>query len=452
MKITSLIGLELNALDVMIITHLPYSLQQKINKRRLNKIIKYARNNSSYYHDIIPDNFSSLNDIPVTTKSKMMENYNQIVTDHRITKDFVIEQMTNNPDTHKILGKYSLAASSGSTGNPVLCLQDNSMSQRLFVSLINYCHFPCAMLCRPGYGIFNVAHDSNSASKLVSLLSKTYSSLLPPTELAKQFNKDKPRAIMSYGSLLGNVADIADDGLLKINPKVIMASGDRLSPSCRNRLAKHYPKAQILACYACTEGGVLAVECSEGHMHVREDMVEIQPLNEKWETLPDGVTSDYVAITNYFNFVQPVIRYVLDDRIVMHHGCSCGNKSPWIELEGRSAGQWNFVRLDGTVQKVSTLVMLNIIHSITDDTLHYFSKYQLVFHEGNENLIEFRLNLYPDVTKEETLGLIEKSFNDYLVPLNIKAKYVIADIPPQITTHTGKLKCFLVEKDGRIIS
>ena len=72
---------------------------EKIQKKRLRKLVNFARMNSKFYANKfknIKDDFM-LSDLPVTTKPEMMSSFDFVLTDHSITMKR-IEDFTNNLD------------------------------------------------------------------------------------------------------------------------------------------------------------------------------------------------------------------------------------------------------------------------------------------------------------------------------------------------------------------
>ena len=67
--------------------------------------------------------------------------------------------------------------------------------------------------------------------------------------------------------------------------------------------------------------------------------------------VPDGKLADKYLLTNLYNLTQPLIRYEVTDRIILHREvCSCGNPSPWLEIEGRNDDVLTFIQNGKTVR------------------------------------------------------------------------------------------------------
>ncbi|WP_191567545.1 hypothetical protein [Metabacillus idriensis] len=100
------------------------SLQQS----RLTDLIRYARSSSQYYaqkYSQLPEHITSLEQIPPVTKSELMANFNDWVTDPAVTIESVKEFVSNiSLIGHLYLGRYMVSTTSGSTGVPGIFIQD----------------------------------------------------------------------------------------------------------------------------------------------------------------------------------------------------------------------------------------------------------------------------------------------------------------------------------------
>ena len=142
---------------------------------------------------------------------------------------------------------------------------------------------------------------------------------------------------MAYASMLGVLAGEADAGRLRIAPRRVLATSEPLLPEVR-RAAEQSFHAPVANCWGTSEGGVLAVGCwrSEG-MHLNEDLVVIEPVDEAGRPVPPGERSAKVLLTVLFNPVMPLIRYELTDEVVvLDEPCPCGSAHRRIaDVQGR---------------------------------------------------------------------------------------------------------------------
>ena len=155
----------------------------------------------------------------------------------------------------------------------------------------------------------------------------------PESEIIRQLNDFQPAMLSGYPS---NLALLADFKELDIHPDVVITGGELLTDEIRRKLARRFG-CYVQTHYSCTEGGEIACECEEKHLHINEDWVIVEPVDSEYAPVPYGEMSDKVLITNLSNTIQPFIRYELTDRVIVHdEKCRCGRNTLWLEIEGRT--------------------------------------------------------------------------------------------------------------------
>jgi len=72
-------------------------------------------------------------------------------------------------------------------------------------------------------------------------------------------------------------------------------------------------------------------------MHLCDDLVIIEPVDQQGKAVPPGVPSAKVYLTNLFNHVLPLIRYELEDEMTfLDEPCPCGSAHRRIDdIQGR---------------------------------------------------------------------------------------------------------------------
>ena len=333
---------------------LPPRERQEMRDRRLRELVTYARKNSPYFAELyrdIPEQFS-LSDLPPTNKRDLMAHWDSWVTDRSVTLQ-QIQQFLQDKDNigRKWHKKYMVFTTSGSTGNPLVMLCDktvNNVMSAISASRSFARKEDMAAFIRRGGKSMGVFADggfylanSSIRSRLLRMPWKKrqlgISSALYPTEkIVEQLNNFQPAMLGGYPSNLELLIDEQNSGRLHISPVIVMTGGEYLSNDLRKRLSDAF-HCYAQTSYACTEGGAVACECPHQHLHINDDWVIVEPVDARGNPVPDGVLADKYLLTNLYNFTQPMIRYEVTDRIVLHReACPCGNPSPWLEIEGRN--------------------------------------------------------------------------------------------------------------------
>ena len=182
--------------------------------------------------------------------------------------------------------------------------------------------------------------------------SRAISVLLPLPQICGALEAAQPQLLASYPSLLVELARERRAGRLGIAPRALWAGGEHLSPAMRTEIESGF-EAPLAEEYGASECISIASACSEGHLHVNEDWVTLEPIDEHDRPVAPGTVSHAALLTNLANFVQPVIRYRLEDRIlVLPEPCPCGNPMMAIRVEGRTDETLEFSGARGPVRIV----------------------------------------------------------------------------------------------------
>lgn len=329
---------------------------KQIQQNRLNRLVRYAKANSPYYRKLyegVGDDFS-LEDLPPVSKPDMMANFDDVLTDRNITMHRV-DTFTKDMENigRMIDGRYLIFKTSGSTGNPAVVLYDKQnidvssavAAFRTFARREDYRAFMKHGKKTAGvfadFG-FYLACGMSRYLQLKMPRRKTKITVdvnAPEEEIIRQLNEFQPSMLSGYPS---NLALLADCEGLQIHPDVIITGGELLTDEIRKKLTERFG-CYVQTHYSCTEAGEIACECSEGHLHINEDWVIVEPVDSDNRPVGCGQRSDKVLITNLSNCIQPLIRYELTDRIIVHdEKCRCGKMSRWLEIEGRTDDILNF--------------------------------------------------------------------------------------------------------------
>ncbi|MGN0706913.1 MAG: phenylacetate--CoA ligase family protein [Faecalibacterium sp.] len=405
---------------------LPAAQRQKLQQQRLWKLVDYAKANSPYlgklYADVPKDH--SLSDLPPTNKRDLMEHWNDWVTDPSVTLEQINAFMLDKDNIgRKWQNKYMVITTSGSTGDPLVMLCDDTVNNVMGAISASRSYArkeDLRAFIRKGGKSIGVFADggfylanSSIRSRLLAMPWKKrqlgISSALYPTEkIVDQLNRFQPAMLGGYPSNLELLIDEQKSGRLHISPVIIMTGGEHLSDSLRKRLADAF-HCYVQTSYACTEGGAVACECIRQHFHLNDDWVIVEPVDAAGNPVPDGQLADKYFLTNLYNYTQPMIRYQVTDRIIYHsEPCSCGNPSPWIEVEGRSDDVLTFEK-NGSELRIPPLTIYAELKEV-----HELRRFQLLKH--SDDRLELRLEPMPGVSRETAF---EKARQSLIACLNV---------------------------------
>ena len=411
-----------------------------VQRRRLVSLVKTARERSPFYQELysgIGDGFD-LADLPPVTKPELMAHYDDMLTDRSITLER-IERFTRDPDNigRMIDGKYLIFKTSGSTGNPAVVLYDKQnidvasavAAFRTFARKEDLRRFMRHGKKTAGvfadYG-FYLACGMSRYLQLKKPRQKTKITVdvnAPESEIIRRLNDFQPAMLSGYPS---NLALLADFDALDIHPDVVITGGELLTDEVRVKLARRFG-CYVQTHYSCTEGGEIACECEEKHLHINEDWVIVEPVDSGNAPVPYGEMSDKVLITNLSNHIQPFIRYELTDRVIVHgERCKCGRTTRWLEIEGRTDDIMEFYN-GVRIAPMSLYKVLEEVKSIR--------RFQLV--QRAPDKVELRMTA--DNPKEAFVQA-KRDLQDFFGGKGLTVEIAQSDVPPQSHKVSGKFK------------
>lgn len=322
-----------------------------------------------------------------------------------------------------------VVTTSGSTGNPLVMLCDktvNNVMAAISASRSYARKEDLSAFIRKGGKSMGVYADggfylgnSTIRSKLLMMPWKKRqfglsSALYPTGRIVEQLNRFQPAMLGGYPSNLELLIDEQKSGRLHISPVIVMTGGEHLSDDLRARLSDAF-HCYTQTSYACTEGGTVACECTQKHLHINDDWVIVEPVDAQGNPVPDGKLADKYLLTNLFNYTQPLIRYEVTDRVILHReGCPCGNSSPWLELEGRNDDVLSFSEGEQTV-RVPPLAIYARLKEVPQ-----LRRFQLLKYP--ENRMELRLEPMAGCDRAEAFEKASAALRELL------AVYAVTDV------------------------
>ena len=333
---------------------------------RLRGLVLYAKEHSPYFRNAyknIGEKFN-LEDLPITTKAGLMDCYDRWPTDSEVTEESVRAYLADVENVSKsYLGRYTALSTSGTTGAPTPMVRDSYhntihgclLNQRLMRDIdaekINFfVSKTAAVIATDGF-----VSSYSSALRMKSRLGEKADNLLilsiltPIAELVSRLNSFCPEIITGYPSVLSVLAREKLEGRLNATPHFIASSAEKMSRDSYELLRKAF-NCPVLDNYCSTEGGEIAMSCREGHLHLNDDWVLLEPVDDDMKHVAPGQWSTGALITDLTNYVQPIIRYHVNDCVRFSgqsgcmgeqdatrptNPCECGSNLPVLEIMGR---------------------------------------------------------------------------------------------------------------------
>ena len=114
----------------------------------------------------------------------------------------------------------------------------------------------------------------------------------------------------------------------------IELTGEKVSQYIKQDIEKYF-QCSVGNNYGTTETYPIAMECPCGHLHVIDNNIYIEVVDDNLELIADEeLQNGNIVVTSYNNTAMPFIRYWLGDKVtyIKNFKCPCGNTSPILEL------------------------------------------------------------------------------------------------------------------------
>ena len=151
-------------------------------------------------------------------------------------------------------------------------------------------------------------------------------------KILKLIQKFSPRCLIGYPTYLIKLAEMAADSGLHV--PVIFSTGEMLFPAQRRKLETVF-SARVAEYYGSNEVSGIAFECPRGHLHITEEHVLLETVDDCGNPVWDQ--PGRILVTDLDNQVMPLIRYELGDiGVLTREPCQCGRTLLVLkELQGR---------------------------------------------------------------------------------------------------------------------
>lgn len=161
----------------------------------------------------------------------------------------------------------------------------------------------------------------------------------PIEELAQQVLAARPQLLMGFPAVLrGLLRALSDAELdrLRAGLRLVMTDSELLTDEGRMLLEGGFG-TPVLDEYSAYEVLTVSSQCLRGAMHLDEDRVWLEIVDDDGSPVEDGVEGR-VVVTHYRERAMPLVRYALGDRAVrLPPGCACGRSTARMRIAaGRS--------------------------------------------------------------------------------------------------------------------
>jgi phenylacetate-coenzyme A ligase PaaK-like adenylate-forming protein len=293
--------------------------------QKFRELARHAQAHAPYYANIVRERNIDLEtctpaDFPLLTKSLLMANFNDIVTDRRVTKQIIADFLSRSKDPkEKLLDRLTVMHTSGTSGEVGYFLYAPDDYGRLRRAAMRNREVFRAVFPKFGWrlrrlriafygatgghfaGATGVASMQQGVRKLF-VDARAFEVNTPLADVIGKINAFQPDALWGYTTALKMLGAEQRAGRLNISPLAVVATGEMVTKADMQFLSSAFNGASASSMYACTEHMLLGISNPD-----RETMTLLD------DNLIFEFHEDHSIITNLFNFTMPLIRYRMSD-------------------------------------------------------------------------------------------------------------------------------------------
>ena len=340
---------------------------------QLAKVRAFTSANSPFYrrfHHGLGN--APLAELPVLTKATLMDNFDEISTDPIVRLADLQEYLDDLHSDELFRGRYWVSATSGSSGRKSI-IPNNQQEWAMILASYLRANQWAGVRIGPAHRVKMAVVSSSTpwhqSSRVAAtarspfVISELLSAAAPLPELVARLNNFHPDVLVAYGSMIRTMACEQLAGRLTIAPRGVNSSSEVLTGEARAAATRAWSIAPFNV-YAATETGGIAAECDQHRgMHLFEDLVIPEVVDDDYNPVPLGEPGSRLLVTVLFSRTVPLIRYEITDRLRVADGpCPCGRPFRLVEsIEGRTDDMLVLSAPDGRTVGVHPVVFHQVL-------------------------------------------------------------------------------------------
>jgi phenylacetate-CoA ligase len=316
--------------------------------RSLRLLREHAYARSPFYRRFHADLIDRpLKELPVLTKAQVMENFDELVTDPSVRLANVEAHLANPRGNERFRERYWVASTSGSTGRRGLFLWNFTEWTTVLASYnrsFDWAGSRVGLTRRTKMAVVSSTTPWHQSARVGASVQSPWVPTLrldsgdPLNSIVERLNGWQPEVLVAYASMIRLLAEEQLVGRLGIYPEFVFSASEVLTDRARRHAETAWGKKPFDV-YAATEPAGIASECDlHRGMHLFEDLVITEVVDEDNRPVPPGVYGEKVLVTVLFSRTLPLIRYEMSDSVRLDTSpyCLCGRPFALIDgVQGR---------------------------------------------------------------------------------------------------------------------
>jgi putative adenylate-forming enzyme len=299
------------------------------------RLREFAVNRSPFYRRFYRGlEHAPLGDLPVLTKAALMDNFDQISTDSAL-RLADLQVYLERPDAGPVFGgRYWVAATSGSSGRKAIIPSTVGEWAAVIASYGRASEWT-GVRAGPGHpvrmAVVSSATPWHQSARVAASVRSPFIATerldagWPLGQIVARLNALRPDVLVAYASMVRTLAAEQLAGRLAISPRAVNSSSEVLTAEAR-AMAERAWQVPPFNVYAATETGGIAAECRHHHgLHLFEDLVIPEVVDDAYRPVPPGTPGTRLLVTVLASRTIPLIRYEMTDRLMLATGPNpCG--------------------------------------------------------------------------------------------------------------------------------
>lgn len=289
-----------------------------------------------------------LHELPIVTKADVMQSFDDVVTDRTLRLADVrayLDSLSPERPYAPMGGRWYVSSTSGSTGLRGIFVQDHDEWLWVLASYAranDWAGLRAGLTHRMKLAIVSSRTPWHGSAIVGATLHSRFVPTLridatePLESINAKLNEFQPESLVGYASMMRLLAEEQLAGRLAIAPKAVTCSSEVITDATRERIRNAFGALPVEV-YAATEPAGIASHCDRGRMHLYEDLMITEVVDEHDRPVPPGIFGARVLVTVLFSRTMPLIRYAMSDSVrVSSDTCDCGRPYALIDgIQGR---------------------------------------------------------------------------------------------------------------------
>src|SRR5215218_522650 len=318
-----------------------------------------------------------LSELPVLSKEMVMERFDELVTDPTVRLADVEAHLATLSGGDELFDvRYRVASTSGSTGRRGILLWDPDEWATILASYnrsFDWAGVGAGLTHRTRMAVVSSTIPWHQSARVGASVHSPWVPTLRMDSgdqlgsIVERLNDFQPKVLVAYASMAHLLAEEQLADRLRISPDFVFASSEVFTEQARRRIEEAWGNKPFEV-YAATEPAGIASEREQHRgMHLFEDLVMTEVVDEKNRPMPPGVYGNKVLVTVLFSRTMPLIRYEMSDsmRQASSPHCPCGRPFALIDgIQGREEDVLHFPATSGGQVSVQPIIFHRVMDAV----------------------------------------------------------------------------------------